>query len=135
MSFFTTIENLFTETESDIVALVAAAKNGIGVVETDVAKALAWVAKATPQIAADLQTAETLIVSTGVATNPEVAAAIVAANIAVQGLNAFAASAKAGQSNAGAVIAGYVAVKQAQTAASSAAAIAANAPAPAKVAA
>ena len=128
MSIFTTIEHLFIEAETDVVALVAKAKNGLTLAAHDVNIALVWIANNTPQIAKDLTMAESLIVSTGVANDPRVAAAIVSANLAMVGLNAFSASAKAGQLTPQSVVDGYLAVKQAQSAAAEASAAAASAP-------
>ncbi|MGA8170297.1 MAG: hypothetical protein WB816_05630, partial [Methylocystis sp.] len=96
MSIFDSISHLFTETEQEVVAIIAKAKVGVALAAHEISIGLAWVANNTPQIAADLQTAETLIVATGVGANPSVAAAITAANVAVAGLNQYAASVKSG---------------------------------------
>lgn len=128
MSFLSTIENLFTETETDIIALVAAVKKGEAVVAGDIDRAIKWVASETPTIVADLQSAVALVTAVGVASNPDVAAAITAANLAVTALNAFAAASSSGTTDAQAIVSGYVAVKQAQASAASAAAAAASVP-------
>ena len=82
--------------------------------------ALQWVAGQVPTIATDLQVVEGLIVALGFSTNPNVATAIADANLAVQALNAFAAAENAGNTDAQAVVNGYVALKQAQAAVASA---------------
>ena len=128
MSVFDNIQHIFSVAEKDIVDLVSKAKRDLPVAVHDINLGLAWVANNTPKIAQDLTTAETLIVSTGVGADPRVAAAIVAANLAIQGLNAYSASVKSGTPTAQSVVDGYIAVKNAQVAAAGAAAAAASAP-------
>jgi hypothetical protein len=125
MSIFTTIKGYFVTTEQDVIKLVTAVSQDLPVLEKDINNAFSWIANETPTIAANLQTATTLVTAVGAASNPQVAAAITAANLAVQGLNAFAAQYNAGAPSATAVIDGYIALKQASAAASSAAAAAA----------
>ena len=122
MSFLTTIENAFTTTEADIVAIVVKIKTEAEVVESEIKTALSWVAANAPQIVSDLQSVVGIVTTIGIAANPQVAVAIKAANLAVNALNAFATASNAGQTSTAAVLAGYVAVKQAQAAAASAAA-------------
>lgn len=131
MSFLSTIENLFSETEIEVIALVVAVKKGESVVASDIDKAIKWVVSETPAIVANLQGAVALVEEVGVASNPDVAIAITAANAAVTALNAFAAASNSGSTDAQAIVQGYVAVKQAQASAASAAAAAASVPTPA----
>ena len=126
MNLFDEIRGFFVATEHDVIAVIEAIKKDIPVIESDIAAALRWVARQTPTIAADLQTTEALVTAVGAAGNPNVAAAIAAANIAVAGLNAFAASYNSGKPSAEAVVQGYVALKNASSAASAAASAAAS---------
>jgi len=128
MSFFTSLQNFITETEADVVAIVTDIKAGVAVVENDLVAAEHWIASNAPAIAADIQQVLGLVEAVGVGSNPEVAAAVVAANLAVNALNAFAAASNTGATPTQAVVAGYVAVKQAQSAVSSAMAATAAAP-------
>lgn len=131
MSFWTSLQSFLTTTETDVLNVITKIKADEVVVAADINAALHWVAANTPAIAADIQTAATIAETVGVAANPEVAAAITAANIAVQGLNAFAAASNSGQTNTQAVLSGYVAVKQAQAAVASAKAATVASPVPA----
>lgn len=128
MSFWTSLQNFIAETEADVVKVISAIKAGAEVVETDLTAAEHWIASNTPAIAAGLAQVLALVEEVGVGSNPEVAAAIAAANITVKALNAFAAASNTGASPAQAVVAGYVAVKQANAAVSSAMAATATAP-------
>jgi hypothetical protein len=131
MSFTTAFWNLIDETESDVLTIITDFKSGVVVAEKDVNYALQWIASNAPAIAADIEEVVGIATTIGVAANPEVAAAITAANVAVTALNAFAASSNSGATATQAVVAGYVAVKQAQ-AASAAASAAAVSGTPAK---
>lgn len=128
MSFWTALKSFITTTEADVVEIIAKVKTGAQVAERDISDALHWVASNAPSITSDIQSVVGVAEAVGVAGNPEVVAAITAANLAVDGLNAFAAAANSGKSEPQAVVAGYVAAKQAQAAAASAAAAAAQAP-------
>lgn len=124
MSFFDRLRSFIVETEADVVAVVAKIKTEEEVVASEINSALHWIASNTPAIAADIESVVGIAETVGVAGNPEVAAAIAAANIAVTALNAFASASNSGKSNTQAVLSGYVAVKQAQAAVASAAAAA-----------
>lgn len=128
MSFIDTLKSFIVTTESDVVSVIAKIKTEAEVFESEVNNALHWIASNAPTIVADIQSVIGVAETVGVAANPEVAAAITAANIAVTALNAFAAASNSGTTNTQAVLAGYVAVKQAQSAAASAAAAAVSAP-------
>lgn len=128
MTFLTSLQNFITETEADVVAIVTNIKAGVAVVESDLVAAEHWVASNAPAIAADIQQVLGLVEAVGVGANPQVAAAVIAANLAVNALNAFAAASNTGATPSQAVVAGYVAVKQAQSAVSSAMAATAAAP-------
>lgn len=129
MSFITSLQNFITETETDVEAVIANIKTGEAVVEKDLLAAQHWVASNAPAIANEIQQVLQLVEAFGVAGNPDVAIAIVAANTAVTALNAFANATNTGSNPAQAVVQGYIAVKQANAAVSSAKAVAASAPA------
>lgn len=128
-SFTTALWNFIDETESDVLVIIQDIKAGAAVVESDITNALHWIASNTPAIAADIEEVVSIVTAIGVTSNPEVAAAVTAANVAVTALNAFATANNAGADNAQSVLAGYVAVKQAQAAVASASAAAVAAPA------
>lgn len=130
LSFEQHVNTWFVTTEQEVATIVGQIKADIDVAIQDVDKALQWVVSQVPTIAASLTTAASLIEQVGLASHPEVAAAIAAANIAVEGLNAFAAAANAGKTMPQAVVSGYVAVKSAQAAVAGATAVAAKTPTP-----
>ena len=132
MSFFTALQSFLVETEADVVKVVGAIKADIVIAERDIVAAQHWIASNAPAIAADIQEVLNLVELVGLGANPEVGAAVTAANVAVQALNAFANASNTGATPGQAVIAGYVAVKQAQAAVSSA--MAATAATPTKAA-
>lgn len=120
------LSRFFAATEADVVALIGAIKKDAVIVAHDIDRALTWIAKQTPTIVSDLQTATKLVAEVGAVSNPQIAAAVTAANIAVAALNAFASAKTSGQSDVSAVVQGYVAVKQANAAVNAAAAAAAS---------
>src|ERR1700753_1797968 len=126
--FLASAKNILIETEADVVSVITAIKTEEAVIASDVAAAQHWIASNAPRTAADIQQVLALITEIGVTSNPEVAAAVTAANVAVTALNAFANATNAGQNAAQSVVSGYVAVKQAQAAVSSAKAAAVAAP-------
>jgi hypothetical protein len=128
MSFIDTLKSFIVTTEADVVAIIAKIKTAEEVVVTDINNALHWIASNAPTIVSDIQSVIGVAETVGVASNPQVAAAITAANLAVAALNSFAAASNAGQTSTQAVLQGYVAVKQAQAAAASAAAAAVATP-------
>lgn len=129
-SWFTDIENFFVTTEADVQNIIAQIVKGVQVAENDLLGAIRWVANQAPGIAADIQSVVSFVQLLGIM-NPTVQAAINDANAAVVALNAFAAAEKNQTSAPSAVIAGYVAVKQAIAASSTASAAAATAVKPA----
>lgn len=135
MSFdLTTFKNWLTETEADVQAIITNIKSDVAVVESDIDAALHWIASNETPISNAIIQVVNLIEAFGVAGNPEVAAGVAAANLAVQGLNAFAGAVSSGQNDVQSVITGYAAVKQAQAqiAAATAAAVVAGPTTPAK---
>lgn len=124
----------WSTTEADVIAIIAKVKADTVVAESDVHKALTWLADETPTIVAGLQTALGIAEAVGVVTAPE----LVAANAAVAALNAFAqaqANAKTSgntnlMSDAKSVVTGYVAYTQANAAVNAAKATAAQAALP-----
>lgn len=124
MSWLTNLEHMFQTTMADIEAVLMKIVQGAEVVEKDLENGLNFLASHAPQIATDLtaatQMAETVIAATpGAAQNAIVTKAIQEANVAVQGLNAFANAANQGN-KAQALAQAYVAVQTAQAAVSSA---------------
>jgi hypothetical protein len=131
MSILTWLESKISVGEADVVAIVIKVKQGAELVAHEINAALGWIADNTPAIAADIQQAASLIQLAGVIdplAEPEVQAAVIAANTAVASLNAFANAYKSGTGTAAAVVAGYSAIKNAQSAAAKATALAASAP-------
>ena len=129
MSFFTKISNWFRTTEADVVKIVIAINKDVAVAEKDINTASKWIASNAPKIANEIQVVLGLVTSLGVTANPEVAAAVVAANVAVAALNNYATLTNNGANNTTAtqaVVDGYIAVKQAQASVASAAAAAAK---------
>lgn len=115
--------------EADVLNFIQRVEAGVQTVVADAEKSLTWIATQAPAIASDLQLVEGFVVANPVlVANPTVLAAVTAANLAVQGLNAFAASYNKANASAAdqvkAVVAGYQAVKQAQAASASAASVA-----------
>lgn len=117
--------NWFTKTvpvvEQDVTNFIKKVELGIQNIEADAEKALQWIAGKAPGIAEGIQALEGFVVAVpGVAANPEVAAAITAANVAVAGLNAFAQTYNKANASvadqAKAVVAGYQAVNNARIA-------------------
>ena len=127
MNILAAIESIIETTEADVLATLVKVKAGILLAETDIKDALNWVAANAPQIASDVAAVENLVTQVGI-TSPSVQKAIADANTAVNAINAVAASAKAGASSAESIIAGYVAVKSATTAAAQASLAAVKAP-------
>lgn len=128
MTFLTSLQNFITETEADVEAVIADIKAGEVVLETALTNAEHWIASNAPTIAADIQEVLQLIEAFGVSADPQVGIAIAAANAAVTALNAFATASNTGANPAQAVVAGYVAVQQANSSVATAKAIAAAAP-------
>lgn len=128
MTFFDRLKSFIITTEAEIETIVVKIRTEEQVLASEINNALHWIAANTPQIAADIQGVVGIAETVGVAANPQVAAAITAANLAVTALNAFAAASNAGKSNPEAVVQGYVAVKQAQAAIASAKATAVKLP-------
>src|ERR1700740_3245779 len=117
MNFLASLKSFIVTTEADVVSVITKIKTEEAVVASEINNAMHWIASNTPTIVADLQSVVGIAETVGIAANPQVAAAITAANVAVNALNAFAAASNSGSSNTKAVLAGYVAVKQAQAAA------------------
>ncbi len=90
MSFLTSLQNFITETEADVLKVVVAIKADAAIVQADLVAAEHWIASNTPAIAANIQQVLALVEEVGVGSNPEVALAVTAANVAVKALNAFA---------------------------------------------
>lgn len=133
MSFWQVVKNALIETEQDVIAVIAKIRQDGAVAVKDVEKAIAWAANNAPVVASEIESVVQFASRIGIASNPEFAAAIVAADAAVAALDAFAKQYKSQgatlANDASAAVAGYVAAKQAQGAAALAAAAAAS-PAP-----
>lgn len=131
MSFLDSLKNFITETEADVQKVVAALVADAEVIESDLNSAFHWVISNAPTIAADITEVASFATQAGITANPAFAAAVAAANLAVQGLNAAVTANKAGQNTAQSVLAGYVAIQQARSSVASAnAAVAQTAVAP-----
>jgi len=125
---FTTLENWLSETEADVLAVIAEIKQELVVAESDISAALTWIANNAPTIASDIEEVLGIVTTIGLGANPEVAAAVTAANVAVTALNAFANAKASGASDTSSVLAGYTAVQQAQAAVANAKAAVVSAP-------
>lgn len=99
--------------EAFVVNVIGKAKAGIAVVEADIHSAIGWLVTNAPAITADINTLIVLVLKVGGNTNPEVAAAIAAANIAVNVLNTLATAKQSGSADSAAIVAAYGAIKQA----------------------
>ena len=131
-TFSQEVSSWFHTTEQTVLGFIEKIVTGAEVAESEVQKGLSWIAANTPQIAAGVEQAETLIasiasVTPGVATSSAVQTAINDANKAVDALNAFATANKTGATGATALVTGYVAYQQATAAAASAKAAATSA--------
>lgn len=131
MSFLTSWQNFISETEADVEIVIVAIKNDVAVIESDLAAAQRWIVSNEPTIAADIQQVLGIVEAVGLGANPEVAASVALANTAVTALNAFVSASNSGSTATQSVLAGYVAVKQAQSAVAAAKAAAAATPTPA----
>ncbi len=125
MSLITGLESWWATTEADVIAFIVKVKNGLPIIEAELAAALQWVEGEVPTVNAaigEINGVLQTVAASGVVTiPPAVGTAIQDANKAVAGLNAYAASLQsstgsAGSNQAAAVLAGYTAIKQAQSA-------------------
>jgi hypothetical protein len=137
MSIFSSIKSLFVTTEADVQNFMMKVWNEAPVLEHEIALAAGWIVKTgLPNLTAEVQAITPFVSVIGTAVgHPELTANMAALNIAMAGVQSFAASAAAGSLTADQVVAGYGSLKQAGAAAqqvvSTAAAIVAVAP-PAK---
>jgi hypothetical protein len=120
---FSSIKNAVYVVETDVLLTIEKIKQEAIVAESEISAALRWIASNTPAITADIQQVLGLVQVVGIA-NPQVEAAVVAANAAVGALNVYAAAYNKGTGTAASVIAGYSAFKQAQAAAATATSVA-----------
>lgn len=134
MTVIDNLENFFEETEADVLKVIVAIKQEAEIFASDLSSALKWVASQAPAIATEVEGVLGIVTELGIGSNPTIAAAVTAANVAVTALNAFATASNSGAGTVQAVVDGYVAVKQAQAASASATAAIAAAPPPAKAA-
>ena len=131
MTILSWLEDALTVTEKDVVAIIVKVKQGIELAETEISAALGWIANNSGTIASDVQQVSSILLAAGTivpAAAPEVDAAVAAANVAVAGLNQFASAYKSGSGTVASVVAGYTAIKQAQSAVANATALAVAAP-------
>jgi hypothetical protein len=135
MSIFTNIKGLFVTTEADVQTFMMNVWNELPVVEAEIAKAAGWIVKSgLPSLTAEVQAITPFVSVLGTAAgHPELAANMAALNVAMAGVQSFAATAASGSLTADQVVAGYGSLKQAGSAAqqvvSTAAAIVAVTPA------
>jgi hypothetical protein len=121
--------SFFETTEADAVKVIVKIKAGVEYTAHELATAFNWLVAHAGQIAAGVSTVSQAVgtlAAAGVNMPPQVATAIKDANIAVAGLNAMAADASKGTAEA--LVAGYVAAKQASNAVNAAAIAVANVP-------
>lgn len=108
----TKIENAVVTTEADIQIWIAQIQSGLGVVETDLAAGLKWVASNAPTIVADLEAALALAQAIpGLQIPAGVATAITASAAA---LTSVAQTVNAGQTSGQTLVAAYKAVVDAK---------------------
>lgn len=131
MSFFTTIEAKFATDEAWVLGLIVKIQQGEAAIESDIRIALSWINSHITDINAGLQEIESVVASlatAGVKLPPAVMASIKDANVAVAGLNAYAAASAGGVNNAQALVDGYLAAKNVLTASTAAAVMVATQP-------
>ena len=133
MSFLDTIESAFVTTEKRVQTIITDILKGGQVLEADIHTASSWIVGKAPTIASDLQgvlafLTEVEAVVPGVGANAEVKAAVSAANLAVQGINAFATEYSTTGSTAQGVLSGYAATQSATSALAAAKAAVASSP-------
>jgi hypothetical protein len=125
----TAAPTLIQEIETSVEAFIQKVVSEVEILIADAQEALEWVANLAPTVAADVTSAANFIESIpGVGSNPDVMAAVAAVNVANAGLQAFASSYETATTGGSvtvsqatnAVLAGYQAVKSAQSAAASA---------------
>lgn len=114
-AFETNFENFFVETEADVQAVIAAIQKVGTAAENALTSALAWVAKETPLVVPYIEEAIGFATTVGAAANPEAAIVIAGAQAAVAALNAVAQAQGSGASDIQTLLAGYTAVKTAQS--------------------
>lgn len=119
MSIVSAVKGWFGTTEADVMAMMMKVWQEIPVAEKEVASAANWIAtKGLPSLTAEVQAITPFVSVLGTAAgHPELAANMAALNIAMAGVQSFAASASAGAMTPDQVVAGYGALKQAGSAA------------------
>jgi hypothetical protein len=102
--------------ETDVVALAIKVKNGIVVLEADIAKASQWLVAEAPTLEAGATELVGIATAVGATANPNVALAAAAVTAASGALNAYAAKANSGANAAELVVTAYTATKTATAA-------------------
>jgi hypothetical protein len=130
LSFIDNLKKFFTTTEQDVVLLLVEIKTGAAVAAHEIAAGLAWVEQHTADITTGIQQVTTLVTGIAAVTpslknNATIQKAVTEANAAVAALNAYASAAQSGD-QAQALVNGYVAFQQANSAVSTARAVAAG---------
>lgn len=110
----TNISNFFAESEADVQAVIALISKEAAIAESALSSALSWVASEVPTVVPIIESAISFATTVGVASNPEAASVIAAAQVAVTALNAVAQAQGSGASDIQTLLAGYTAIKQAQ---------------------
>lgn len=114
-----TISGLWAKDEAWALNFIQSAKNGVTIVESDLAAFWAWLGSHTGEIAADAQmitNAINSLRSVGIPIPAAVGVAVVGMNAAVAGMNAAFTAQNAGASTVAAIQQGYTAAKLAQVA-------------------
>lgn len=139
MSFGSWLKNELTITEEFVEGVIIKIKQGVMIAETDLNDVIKWGIANAPAIATDVTAVAGAVAQVGFAGNPAMAAAVSAAELAVDGLKAAAATPNAGTGNVAANIQAalnvYAAVQTAKGAAATAKAVLAATPTPAQTAA
>jgi hypothetical protein len=118
LSLITGLEAWWATTEADVIAAIAAIKADIAIAITDIEKALSWVNANVPAINADIAEvngALTTVAAAGIHIPAAVTTAIADANKAVSALNSYQQIVAQGGTATAALLAGYGAIKQAQS--------------------
>ena len=102
--------------EADVVALAIKVKNGVSVLESEIAKANKWLVAEAPTLTAGATELVGIAAAVGATNNPSIAIAAAAVTAASAALNTYANAANSGANTAQLVVAAYGATKTATAA-------------------
>lgn len=103
-----------TALESDVIVFVAKVKAGMAVAEADAKAVFNWLDQNAGTVASDIVLVLNVATKLGAGGNPELAALVAGANVAVAALNTYAQARSGGESQNQAAVDGYKAVAKAQ---------------------